>query len=130
MTAHLVLEKLKSIGYQVRTDGRDILLTTEGDPDPVLATALLAELRCCKQEAVRILQGTAEAWPAETRILIERFLISPIPQAPFHLNGHTRVLNSELFYAALRREIENGPRGARARHGALQADLRDIAKLQ
>ena len=126
MNAHLVLEKLKSIGYQVRTDGRDILLNADRDPDPEQATALLAELRCCKQEAVRLLQG----WPAESRTLLDWFRTAPTQEAPFHLNGHTRVLNSEVFYAALWREIESGPRGARARHGALQADLRDLAKLQ
>jgi len=130
MTAHLVLEKLKSIGYQVRTDGRDILLSADRDPDHEQATALLRELRYCKAEAVRLLQGSAEAWPAEARTLIERFLISPTQEAPFQLNPCTRVINSDVFYACLRREIETGPRGPRARYGALQADLQDLAKLQ
>ena len=125
MNAQLVIEKLKAIGYQVRTDGKDILLTAENDPPAEQAAALLADLKRCKAEAVRLLQG----WPAETRTLIERFIISPIPQAPFQLNPCTRVINAEMFYAVLRREIEAGPRGARARYGALQADLADLAKL-
>ena len=126
MNAQVVIEKLKLIGYQIRTDGRDILLTAEKDPDNEQATALLAELRCCKQEAVLILQG----WPAETKTLLEWFRTAAIPDAPFQLNGHTKVVNSGLFYAALWREIEAGPRGARARYGALQADLIDLVKLQ
>jgi hypothetical protein len=130
MKAEVVIQKLKSIGYHVRTDGRDILLSADHDPDPEMATSLLAELKRCKVEAISILKDKAEVWPAETRTLIERFLISPIQEAPFHLNRHTLVINSEVFYAALRREIENGPRGARARYGTLQGDLRDLAKLQ
>ena len=130
MTAHLVIEKLKSIGYQVRTDGRDILLSADRDPDPELATALLTELRHCKAEAVRLLQSKSEAWPAEVKTLVDWFLTATTQEAPFQLNSCTRVINSELFYAALRREIERGPSGARARYGTLQGDLVDLAKLQ
>lgn len=127
MNAQLVIEKLKAIGYAIRTDGRDIILSAEKDPDRGQAEALLADLKRCKAEAVRLLQG----WPAEARTLIDRFLISPTQEAPFQLNPCTRVINSDVFYACLRREIESGPRGARARHGALQGDLRDLqAKLQ
>jgi len=116
---------LKSIGYQIRTDGQDILLTADRDPDPAIATVLLSELKRCKTEAVHIL-----SWTAEEKTLIDGFLISPTQEAPFQLNACTRVINSDVFYAALRREIEAGPRGVRARYGALQADLRDLAKLQ
>jgi hypothetical protein len=130
MNAEAVIQKLKSIGYQIRTDGQDILLSADHDPDPEQATILLADLKQCKAEAVRLLQGKSEAWPAEIKTLIDWFLISPTPEAPFQLNSCTRVVNSELFYAVLRREIESGPRGTRARHGALQNDLRDLqAKL-
>ena len=45
MTADIVIQKLMSIGYQVQTDGQDILLKADRDPDPVLVTPLLAELR-------------------------------------------------------------------------------------
>jgi hypothetical protein len=145
MTAEMVMQKLKSIGYQIRTDGQDILLSADHDPDPELATILLSDLKQCKAEAVRLLQmGTnatsndmvrsgsrrSAAWPPDVKSLIDWFLISTTPEAPFHLNSCTRVINSEVFYAALRREIEAGPRGTRARYGALQSDLRDLAKLQ
>ncbi|MCG2740396.1 MAG: hypothetical protein L6300_09185 [Syntrophaceae bacterium] len=126
MNAELVLGKLRSIGYQIRTDGKDIILTAEKNPDREQATALLAELRCCKQEAVQILQG----WPVEVQTLLDWFRSAPIPQAPFQLNACTTVINADTFYAALRREIESGPRGARARYGTLRGDLVDLAKLQ
>jgi len=131
MKAATVIQKLKSIGYKIQTDGQDILLSADCDPDPNLATILLADLKECKAEAVRLLQGKSEAWPAEVQTLIDWFLTSPTPEAPFQLNSCTRVVNSELFYAALQREIETGPRGPRARYGALQDDLRNLyAKLQ
>lgn len=126
MNAELVLGKLRSIGYQIRTDGKDIILTTEKDPDPEQATALLAELRRCKAEAVWILQG----WPAETQTLLDWFRTVPTPEAPFQLTACTTVINADTFYAALSREIEAGPRGTRAWTGALQGDLADLCKLQ
>ncbi|MFH1672934.1 MAG: hypothetical protein ABIF87_05865 [Pseudomonadota bacterium] len=125
-SAELVLEKLKAIGYQIRTDGKDVILSAEKDPNHEQAAALLAELRSCKQEAVQILQG----WPVEVQTLLDWFRSAPIPQAPFQLNACTTVMNADTFYAALRREIESGPRGARARYGTLQCDLVDLAKLQ
>ena len=126
MNAQVVLEKLRSIGYQIRTDGKDVILTAEKDPDHEQAAVLLAELRSCKQEAVQLLQG----WTPDERTLLDWFRSAPIPEAPFQLNGHTHVINADAFYAVLRREIEAGPGGARARYGTLQGDLRDLAKLQ
>ena len=124
MNADMVIQKLKSIGYQIRMDGREILLTADCDPDPAIATVLLLELKRCKPEAVRILN-----WTADEKTLIDQFLISPTHEAPFNLNACTRVINSEVFYAALRRDIEAGPRGTRARYGALQCDLQDLHNL-
>jgi len=125
MKTEMVLEKLRSIGYQIRVDGEDILLTADRDPvDPALVTALLAELKRCKVDAVRLLNM---AWPAETKTLLEWFAAAPAKEAPFHLSACVRVLDAELFYETLRRDIERGPRGPRARTGALRDDL---SKLQ
>lgn len=142
MTAEIVIQKLRSIGYRLRMDGQDILLTCDHDPpDPELVTNLLTELRKCKAEALRLLNmattttspdivrpgaSRGVAWPADVKSLLDWFMISPTPEAPFQLTSCVRVVNSELFYGALRRDIEAGPRGARARTGALQADLRAL----
>lgn len=128
MTADIIIQKLISIGYQVRTDGRDILLKADRDPDPVLVTPLLAELRQCKAEAVCLLQGRRAEWPIEVKNLIDQFLISPIPEAPFQLNSCVKVINTDLFYDALRQDIKAGLRGPRARTGALQCDLIDLKR--
>jgi len=128
MKTEMVLEKLRSIGYQIRVDGDDILLTADRDPDdPALVNTLLAELKRCKADAVRLLNM---AWPAEMKTLLEWFSMSPAKEAPFQLSAHVRVLNAELFYDTLRRDIERGPRGPRARTGALRDDLKYLSKLQ
>jgi len=128
MRAEMVIEKLRSIGYQIRVDGGDILLTTDRDPaDPELVNTLLAELKRCKADAVRLLNMS---WPAETKTLLEWFMMAPAKEAPFHLSACVRVLDAGLFYATLRRDIERGPRGPRARTGALRDDLKYLSKLQ
>lgn len=126
MNAGVIIQKLKSIGYQVQTDGQDILLKADRDPDPVLVTPLLAELRQCKAEVVSLLKSRCTVWPADVKALLDWFIISPTQEAPFQLNRHTRVIDADLFYDALRQDIEAGPRGPRAKYGALQSDLRDL----
>jgi hypothetical protein len=130
MSASTVIEKLRSIGYQIRIDGDDILLTADVEPPAELAMSLLAELKKCKQEAVALPQSKDAAWPAEVQTLIEWFRTAPTQEAPFHTNGHTKVIDAGLFYKALRRDILAGPRGPRARTGALQDDLRELHRLQ
>jgi hypothetical protein len=57
MSAVAVIQKLKSIGYQISIDDQDILLESKNDPpDPELVKNLLEELRKCKAEAVSILK--------------------------------------------------------------------------
>jgi hypothetical protein len=133
MNADMVIQKLMSIGYQVQTDGHDILLKADRDPDPDVATLLFSELRRCKAEAVTLLQRDKDTrraeWPAEVKALIDRFIISTVPESPFQLNAHTHVIDADLFYATLRRDIETGPNGPRARYGALQCDLMDLRDM-
>lgn len=125
MSPTLVIEKLKSIGYQIRTDGDDIILTAESEPsDAKLAISLLSELRQCKTAVIDILK-TGE-WPATEKLLVEWFLAAQIPEAPFQLRQAEKVLNPEVFWASIKREIECGSRGTRARTGVLQADLKAL----
>lgn len=126
MTADIVIQKLMSIGYQVQTDGKDILLKADRDPDPVLVTPLLAELRQCKAEAVSLLKSKCAAWPADVKALLDWFIILPTHDAPFHLEPHRHIVGPAKFFESLRREIETGPRGPRARMGTLQSDLRKL----
>jgi hypothetical protein len=63
-------------------------------------------------------------WPPEIQLLINWFLkLDPGSIAPFYLEPHLRIVDPVKFCAALRREIQTGPAGPRAKHGALQEDL-------
>jgi hypothetical protein len=140
MTAEVVIQKLRSIGYQIRTDGQDILLTSDRDPpDPELATRLLTELKKYKAEAVSILKGSTaltekpqpEAnmrafWPLDDQSLIDWFSTLEPPTEPFYLESHRHIVAPSKFFASLQREIQTGPRGPRARMGTLQWDLRKL----
>ena len=65
-------------------------------------------------------------WDAEMKELIKWFDVVPKPTEPFHLQDHIYVTDPEKFFDKLRREIEIGPRGPRARTCALQSDLRNL----
>jgi hypothetical protein len=128
-TAEVVLSELESIGYQIRTDGVDVILRAEVSPPPDKAKALFEELRRCKPEAVRILQNKAEPWPPETQSLIDWFRTATRQEAPFYLNGCTKVVDADKFYEALERDIKAGSAGARARYGVLADDIKNLKKL-
>jgi hypothetical protein len=52
-----------------------------------------------------------------------------LPQEPFALFAWVKVEAPVAFYAALARNIAAGPKGARARTGALGTDLRRLWEL-
>ena len=57
MNAEVVILKLRSIGYRIRTDGKDILLNADREPhDEEMVINLLTELKKCKTEVMYILQ--------------------------------------------------------------------------
>lgn len=66
-------------------------------------------------------------WPPEVQALVDWFLtLNPREIKPFYLEPHIRVGDPVKFCAGLRREIQTGPNGPRARSGALQDDLRKL----
>lgn len=62
-------------------------------------------------------------WHPVVQSLMDWFLTLTPPTEPFYLEPHLRIDDPVKFFESLRREIETGPRGPRARHGALQWDL-------
>lgn len=63
-------------------------------------------------------------WARKERSLIVEFkrLAPPGPE-PFQLCSGVAVLNPERFHASLLADIEDGPRGPRARMGSVRHDL-------
>ena len=66
------------------------------------------------------------SWPSDIQFFIDWFLSLAPPPEPFNLEPHVHVLDPAKYFEALRREIETGPSGPRARMGTLQSDLRKL----
>jgi hypothetical protein len=142
MNAEIVIQKLKSIGYQIRMDGQDILLNSDNDPpDPELATNLLTELKKYKAEAVNILKmgdtitptektqsgaNMKTVWLPEVQSHVDWFATLKEPTEPFYLEPHRKIVDPVKYFSALWMDITAGPAGPRARMGSLQCDLRKL----
>ena len=59
--------------------------------------------------------------------LVEWFLTTEPPSQSLELCKGVVIANPALWWAALMRDIAEGPNGPRARYGAMQADLRRLA---
>jgi len=125
MNATLIIEGLKNLGYEINRAGDDIVLKAKVEPDPKMAKKLTEELRAYKSEAIEVLKG----WQGADKKLIDQFLLLPVPEAPFYLNPWTRVQEPGKFYAAIRRDIDRGVAGPRAKTGALVEDIERLIKL-
>lgn len=65
-------------------------------------------------------------WDPSFQAIIDWFLALIPPTEPFYLQPHMHVVNPGKFFESLKREIETGPRGVRARLGTLQSDLKSL----
>jgi hypothetical protein len=136
-----LLSDLATVGYEIALEGDHVKLRyRKQDNPPDTVKALIDELRKYKTEVVNILRmGSTDAsteksqpqpnvkdsWPPDVQSLVDWFLtLEPI--APFELEPHIHVADPVKFCAALRREIQTGPTGPRARMGTLQSDLRKL----
>ncbi len=129
MSAVEALREMEAAGGRVELlgDGRLHIEAPEPLPDD-----LVDRMRANKPEIVAMLAGYAderEAWDAETARLIEWFQRTPPPARPFELCRGVTVARPDLWWAALMRDIGEGPEGPRAHNGAVQADLRRLAEV-
>ena len=69
------------------------------------------------------------AWDTGIAALIEWFISTPPPPAPFELYQGVTVMHPVHFWGSLEADIAGGPAVARARSGAFQKDLRRLAEL-
>ena len=140
MSNDLLLD-LTTIGYEISLEGDHVKLRyrKSGSP-PDTVKPLIDELRKCKAEVVNILKRgliapTEESqppvqvkavWPPKIQSLIYWFFTFDPPKESFYLVPHLLINNPMKFFQSLRLGIETGPRGPRARLGALQSDLRQL----
>jgi hypothetical protein len=75
-------------------------------------------------------QLPAATWTMQTKLLLDWFSrhIESLPRGPFQLRPAERVADPKTFYAALVRDIANGPAGPRAVMGGLQSDLQELQR--
>ena len=135
--------RLRDLGYKVTQEGEriDFEYLLVGEPEASEEVeALIKQIRTNKSEALRFLQQEADShagskignevpmeWDAETRDLITWFEAQQAPEEPFDLDHGRKVVNPTKFWEALRRSIDAGPAGPRAR--ALRWDLRVLRRI-
>ena len=89
-----------------------------------LARALGQELDLCKPPP------PPASWPPIYDDYARSVLARPAPSAPFELRPGVQVADAEKWIAALRADWETGPRGPRARWGALLVDVQSLDRVQ
>ena len=97
-----------------------------------LPERLMARLRERKPEVINFLayrQGRVDGWDPEITRLIEWVMRTPSPTQPFELCRGVVILKPALWWTALMRDIAEGPKGPRACYGAVQSDVKRLAKL-
>ncbi len=129
MSAVEALREMEAAGARVELlgDGRLHIEAPEPLPDD-----LVDRIRANKPEIVAMLAGHADkrgAWDAETARLIEWFMRTPPPARPFELCQGVTVARPDIWWASLRQDIVEGPGGPRAHYGAVQSNLKRLAKL-
>jgi hypothetical protein len=72
-------------------------------------------------------QKSAAVWDADTAALIDWYRThrDQLPAEPFQL-GPRRVIDPQLFYRSIDRDIQAGPKGPSARHGTLGIRLQQL----
>ena len=68
----------------------------------------------------------ADVWNEPMASRIHWFLNADLPEGPFSPCEYEHIFCPVTYYGCLRRDIDEGPTGPRARYGALQDDLQRL----
>ena len=68
-------------------------------------------------------------WNTEMTDILLWFETAVLPTKAFQLDPCRQIINPVKFYQALQMDVEAGPKGPRARTGALQEDLKLLHRL-
>ena len=122
--------------HEVQAVGGDLVPLDNGRiritaPAP-LPEHLMARLRQEKAEVISFLayrEHLASGWETETAHLIEWFLVTEPPSHPFEISRGVVIQRPDKWWASLRQDIADGPGGPRAHYGAVQSDLKRLARV-
>ena len=120
--ARKLVQDVQSAGGTIVAAGDKLRLSA---PAP-LPDSLMRELRQHKAEVMGLV---GVEWDAETARIVEWFLAAPPPTEPFDLFPYVRIIHPARWWRHLGVDISAGPKGPRARYGALQKDLKRLAEL-
>jgi hypothetical protein len=122
MTAYDFLAALHARGVALSRNGSGLAIDA---PVAVLTHDDRHRLAALKDRLLGVVEFEPELavlvlWFQEARVA------GRLPAEPFQLAPWNRIVDPAQFYAALEIDVSMGPRGARARSGALAASLRRL----
>ena len=120
--ARKLIQDVHSAGGTIVAEGDMLSLAA---PAP-LPDSLMDDLRQHKAEVMALVGAE---WDAETTRIIEWFQATEPPTEPFELFPHVKVIHPGRWWKTLKTDIAAGPKGPRARYGAIQADLKRLAEI-
>lgn len=124
-TAQQLLAEARQSGAHITLAGNRIRVRATAPPP-----GLIERLRARKPELVAVLRREQSAgWDAETARLIAWFVEARPPARPFELMPGVTVMQPARWWTSIHADIAEGPRGPRARWGALQANLRRACRV-
>ena len=148
MTPLELLHRLNSRGVSIAIDGTQLLVD---GPAGAVSADDLANIREHKRGLLQALAGARlqeagpvaepracrarkperqpqQLWPAAAADFVLLLAPDDLPRR-FTRSPGVEVVNPERFLATLKREVVAGPRGPRARSGALQEDVRALTRF-
>ncbi len=113
---------LRERGVRLRVEGGRLKVKGRRE---ALSPALREAIRAHCAALLPILR----IWGPVTGLHVLYLLYEAVPSKPFQLDQARFVADPVLFLVRLYRDVQVGPRGPRARTGALQEDLRLLYRL-
>lgn len=92
------------------------------------ASELLAEIQQHKHSQQNtVSRFESVGWRGEDLSLVQWFITADLPRDPFQLAPWRKINDPTGFYAALMRDLTDGPEGCRAKYRSIQKDLEMLA---
>ena len=122
-----LLEEARAAGLTVKVEGEKLVVRGPRDAEHIALQLLESKPRVIA--ILRASEGGEEGYGTEGLNWVFDLDAGHLPAAPFPLNSKMTVVDVDRFLSSLRTDLELGPRGARARTGALQEQCEELQEL-